>query len=164
LALELATFGYSFAHAIVRVNERQYTDVSGVSINQELTESAIYGTDARPLKRSVGQLQMGQGQLQFSDMGEGIDFFKSLGDEPFMALWTLDYAMAKPDGSFRSIECLSCRITSLGIEHATGSEGLGMTFPFSFLQCKIDGKDFLLSPKNILQGALNIGQNLVNLL
>ncbi len=146
------------------VNERQFTDISGVSINQELTESAIYGTDARPLKRSVGQLSLGQGQLRFSDMGEAIDFFKALGDEPFMALWSFDYSLTKTDGTFRSIECRSCRITSLGIEHEAGTEGLGMTYPFSFLQVKIDGVDLVLSPKKLLQTALSIGQNLANLL
>jgi hypothetical protein len=39
-----------------------------------------------------------------------------------------------------------------------------MTFPFSFLQVKVDGQDLVLSPKSILQAGLNIGQNLVNLL
>jgi hypothetical protein len=83
MAVELVQYAYSFSHAIVTANERQYTDISAVSISQELTESAVYGTDIRPMKRSVGQLSMGRGQLTFSDMGEAIDFYKALGDEPF---------------------------------------------------------------------------------
>lgn len=164
MALDLSGYAYSFSHAVVLVNERQFTDISGVSISQELTESAVYGTDARPLKRSVGQLALGQGSLNFSDMGEAIDFFKALGDEPFMAIWALDYSLTKPDGSFRSIECRACRITSFGIEHQAGAEGLGMSYPFSFLQARVDGKDLVLSPKSLIQAGLNVAQNLVNLL
>ncbi len=52
----------------------------------------------------------------------------------------------------------------LGIEHASNADALQMTYPFSFLQVKIDGKDLLLSPKALLQTGLNIAQNLANLL
>lgn len=164
MAVDLANYAYSFSHAIVTVNERQFTDVSAVSISQELSESAVYGTDIRPMKRSVGQLQMGRGQLTFSDMGEAIDFYKSLGEQPFLQLFALDYALSTPDGSFRSVECRSCRLASFGIEHQAGADALGMTFPFSFLQVKVDGQDLVFSPKSLLQAGLNIGQNLLNLL
>jgi hypothetical protein len=164
MAVDLQQFAYSFSHAIVQIDERQFTDVSGVSISQELTEGYVYGTDARPMKRSVGQLQAGRGQLTFADMGEAIDFFRALGDEPFMKIWALDYALAKPDGSFRSIECKSCRLQTFNIEHQAGGDALGMTYPFTFLQMKVDGVDFVLSPKSILQAGLSIAQNLVNLL
>jgi hypothetical protein len=164
MAIELGGYAYSFSHAIVRANERQFTDISAVSINQELTESAVYGTDARPLKRSVGQLSLGKGQLTFSDMGEAVDFFKALGDQPLMALWSLSYQLVKPDGSLRSIECASCRLTGFGIEHSAGADALGMTYPFSFLAVQVDGRDLVLSPKALLQAGINIAQNVVNLL
>ena len=53
MAIDHVNYAFSFAHAIVRVNDRQFVGVQSVSVNQELTESAIYGTDARPLKRTV---------------------------------------------------------------------------------------------------------------
>jgi hypothetical protein len=162
--LDYNNYAFSFSHAIVRVNERQFVGVQSVSVNQELTESAIYGTDARPLKRSVGQLSLGRGQLVFSDYQEGTDFFKSHGVEPFKALWALDYTLAREDGTTRSIECQSCRLTGFGIEHESGPDGLAITFPFSFMAMKVDGVDLFLSPKAIAQAAINIGQNLVNLL
>ncbi len=162
--LALESYAYSFSHALIRANERQFTDISAVSINQDLSESAVYGTDARPLKRSVGQLSMGRGQLTFAEMGEAVDFFKALGDEPFKAIWALSYQLVREDGSSRSIDCVSCRLTGLGIEHASNADALQMTYPFSFLQVKIDGKDLLLSPKALLQTGLNIAQNLANLL
>lgn len=164
MALDYTGFAFSFSHAIVRVNERQFSDISAVSINQELNESAVYGTDMRPLKRSVGQLQMGRGQLTFSDMGEAVDFFAALGDQPFLAIWEFSYQLVKTDGSLRSIDCVACRLTSLGIEHSAGAEALGMTYPFSFMAAKVDGRDLVLSPKALLQAGINIAQNVANLL
>ena len=164
MAIDYANYAFSFSHAIVRVNERQFVGVQSVSVNQELTESAIYGTDVRPLKRSVGQLGMGRGQIVFSDYQEGTDFFKSLGSEPFKALWAFDYTLAREDGTTRSIECQSCRLLGFGVEHESGPDGLSITFPFSFMAMKVDGADLLLSPKALAQAAINIGQNLVNLL
>lgn len=164
MAIDHVNYAFSFSHAIVRVNERQFVGVRSVSVNQELTESAIYGTDVRPLKRTVGQLGMGRGQLVFSDYQEGTDFFRNLGAEPFKGIWALDYTLAREDGTTRSIECQSCRLLGFGVEHESGPEGLDVTFPFSFMAMKVDGVDLLLSPKAIAQAIINIGQNLVNLL
>lgn len=164
MGLDLNGFAYSFSHAIVRVNERQFTDISAVSINQELQEAAVYGTDMRPLKRSVGQLQMGRGQLTFSDMGEAVDFFTALGDQPFLAIWDLSYQLVKTDGDLRSIDCVACRLTSLGVEHQAGADALGISYPFSFMAAKINGRDLVLSPKALLQAGINIAQNIANLL
>lgn len=164
MPLDLQNYAYSFAHAIVKVDDRQFTGVRAVTVNQELQEAAVYGTDMRPLKRSVGQLQMGRGQLVFSDYEEGTDFFAALGDQPFLRLWSLDYTLAREDGSTRSIECLSCRLTGLGIEHESGADGLSISYPFSFLAMKMDGRDLAISPKQVAQAAVSIAQNLVNLL
>lgn len=163
-ALDFNEYAYSFSHAIVRVNERQFTAVSAVSINQELSESAVYGTDARPLKRSVGQLSLGKGQLTFSEMGEAVDFFKALGAQPLMAIFALSYQLVLPSGSSRSVECSGCRLTGFGIEHSAGADALGMTYPFSFLNVQVDGRDLVLSPKALLQAGINIAQNVVNLI
>lgn len=165
MALNLAQYAYSFSHATLTVNGRQFTDISSVAISQDLREGAVYGTDVRPLKRSVGQLEMGKGTLTFSDFGEATDFYKALGDAPFMALWELNYVLAQPNGAaVKSIDCLSCRLTSFAVQHSANSEALGMSFPFSFLAAKVDGVDLALSPKALLQAGLSIAQNLANLL
>lgn len=164
MAIDHVNYAFSFAHAIVRVNERQFVGVRSVSVNQELSEAAIYGTDARPLKRSVGQLNLGRGQLVFSDYGEGTDFFQSLGSEPFKAIWALDYTLAREDGTTRSIECQACRLLGFGIEHESGPDGLAVTYPFSFMAMRVEGVDLVLSPKALAQAAVNVAQNLVNLL
>jgi hypothetical protein len=164
MAQDFLNYAFSFGHAIVRVNERQFLGVQSVNVNQELTESAIYGTDQRPLKRSLGQLSMGRGQLVFSDYQEGTDFFAYLGTNPFNALWALDYTLSREDGTTRSIECRSCRVLGFGVEHESGPDGLSITFPFSFMAMRVEGRDLTLSPKGIAQAAINIAQNLVNLL
>jgi hypothetical protein len=100
----------------------------------------------------------------FSDYQEGTDFFKSLGVSPFTALFTLDYTLQREDGTTRSIEAQSCRLLSFGVEHENGADGLEIQYGFSFMSMKVDGIDFVLSPKALLQAGLSIAQNLVNLL
>jgi hypothetical protein len=164
MPLDYQNYSFSFAHALIKVNERQFVGVRSVSVSQDLTEGVVYGTDVRPLKRSVGQLGIGRGSLTFSDYQEGTDFFKSLGSEPFKAIWTLDYTLAREDGTTRSIECQACRLVTFGIEHESGPDGLEVQYGFSFMAMKVDGVDFVLSPKAIAQAAIGIAQNLVNLL
>ncbi len=158
MATDLFGFAYSFSHAIVRVNERQFTDIRAVTASQEVNEAAVYGTDARPLKRSVGQLQMGRGQLTFSDMGEAVDFYSALGDQPMMQPFQLTYQLTKPNGDAITIECISCRLTATTLDHSAGADALGMAFPFSFMKMQINGVDGILSP----QGIFNLGLNLAN--
>lgn len=164
MALDYTNYAFSFAHAIIKVDDRQFVGIRLVSVNQELTESAIYGTDVRPLKRSVGQLSMGRGQLVFSDYQEGSDFFRYLGDEPFKAIWTLDYSLAREDGTTRSIECQACRLLGFGVEHEAGADGLSVSYPFSFMAMRVDGVDFVLSPKGLVNAAIGVAKNLANLL
>jgi hypothetical protein len=146
-------YAFSFAHAIIRARDKQYVGIRSVSLNQDLTEAAIYGTDMRPLKRTVGQVQLGRGQLDFSDYEEGTDFFKNLGDSPLTQLWTLEYTLQKGDGTTRSIECRGCRLLSLGVEHENSAEALGITYTFSFMEMIVDGK-----PSFIAQVFQAIGQ------
>lgn len=164
MSVELEKFAYSFAHGILRVNERQFTDVNNVTVSQELTEAAVYGTDYRPLKRSVGQLSLGSGQLQFSDMGEAGDFYTALGDDPFMSIFSVTWQLARPPADIREFEALGCRLTRVGVDHSAGAEALGAVAPFSFLKLKVDGREFALDPKSLIQKGLNVGQALANLL
>lgn len=164
MAVDLNNYKYSFAHAIIRVGDRQFTGIRSVSVNQELTEAAVYGTGIRPEGRSVGQLQIGRGTLIFSDFGEGLDFWSYLAPQPLLALWDLDYALVREDGSTRSVECISCRLLGSGIEHESGPDALEVSYPFSFLAMRKDGFDTVLDAKQLANAALNVAQNLVNLL
>jgi hypothetical protein len=164
LAVDLQNFAFSFSHAILRVDDRQFVGVRSVSVNQELTESVIYGTDLRPLKRTVGQLQIGRGNLVFADYQEGTDFYGSLGSSPLTRIWNLDYTLQREDGTTRSVECQGCRLLSFGVEHENGPDGLEIQYGFSFMNMRVNGIDTVLSPKALLQAGLGIAQNVVNLL
>jgi hypothetical protein len=164
MAQDLEKFAYSFAHGILRVNERQFTDVNNVAVSQDLIEAAVYGTDIRPLKRSVGQMSLGQGQIVFSDLGEAFEFYKALGDSPFMTIFSVTWQLARPPADVRELEALGCRLTKIGVDHSAGADALGLVAPFSFLKLKADGREFALDPKSLLQGLINVGQALTNLL
>lgn len=157
-------FAFSFSHAVVKVNDRQFIGVDGVRISQDLQDSPVYGTSRAPIKRSAGQVSMGAGTLRFADYEDGTDFFKFLAPDPYMKLWTLDYTLVNEQGTVRSIECRACRLLGIQLDHQAGADAVGAEFPFSFLSLKIDGADVILSPAGIAQAVLGIAQNLVNLI
>lgn len=168
MARDLVNAALSFAHAIVRVDDRLYTGVRAVHVNQELNESAVYGTDIGPLKRSLGQVQMGRGQLIFSDTEDAFEFVSQLGASgpPFQKIWSLDYILAREDGLTKRVEALGCRITTLGLEHEAGADALEVSFPFSFLALRVDGQETALSPRTVLNAAVSAiaaGRGIANL-
>ncbi len=161
MAVDLNNFAYSFSHAQIRIGGKQFVGIRNVSVNQDLVESAVYGTDAQPIGRSVGRVEMGRGSITFSDFEEGSDFWESLGNQPLLAIWDLDYALVKDDGQVRSIACTSCRITSVGVEHDNGPDALEVAFPFSFLRLKINNIDGILDAKKLVNAAIDIAQNFI---
>lgn len=162
MAVDLVNYAHSFASAIIKVDDRQFSGIRSVNINQNLNEGVVFGTGIGPLKRTLGQLQMGQGQLIFSDYEDGTDFFAHLAPQPLTRMWTLDY-VTQSGQSIRNLECRSCRLLGLGVEHESGAEALGITYPFSFMALRIDGLDMALTPNGVAQAAIGIAQNLVNL-
>lgn len=136
-------FSYSFSHGVIKLKDRQFTAISNIKLQQDLEEAAVYGTSNKPLARSAGQLSMGEGTVQFADFQEGCDFLDSLGDKPMSKLFTADYALVREDGATRSIEALSCRLTSIGVDHEQGADALGIEYPFSFMIMKVNGKELI---------------------
>jgi hypothetical protein len=157
-------FAYSFSHGVVKVNDRQFTRISNVSVNQEVSEAPIYGTARGPLGRSAGQLGMGSGRLGFSDYKEGTDYLRFLGDDPLFKTWSLDYSLVLESGTVRSVECKGCRLLGLGVDHRPGAEALEIEYPFSFLSLKMDGADVVLSVGALLKLGVKLAQNVLNLL
>lgn len=158
--MALDQFAYSFQHAIVRAAGRQYIGVRNVSINQELNDNAVYGTSANPIGHSVGQVQRGRGALTFSDLGEGVDFWLNLAPQPFMALWDLDYSLAR-GGEIKSFSCTSCRLTGTGVEHESGPDGVEISYPFVFLRQQINSVDGALDVKQLANAAIDFAQSLI---
>jgi hypothetical protein len=160
VTIGLDRFAYSFSHAIVRVGGRQFVGLKNVTATQDLAEEAVYGTSVHPIGRSVGQIQMGQGSLTFSDFGEGSDFFESLGSQPLLSIWDLDYSLVRDDGAVKSIACQACRLTGQGIEHESGPGALEIAYPFSFLRMKVNNIDGALDAKQLINAAIDIAQNI----
>lgn len=136
-------FAYSFSHGVLKLKDRQFTAIGNVSLDQQLEEAAVFGTSNKPLRRSAGQLQLGEGTVLFTDLEEGTEFFDSLGDRPLMKIFAIDYSLVREDGKTISIEALSCRLKGFGVDHEQGAEALGIEYPVSFLMMKVNGKELV---------------------
>ena len=158
---DLNNFAFSFSHARISIGGKQFIGIKSVSVNQSIVEEAVYGTEAQPIGRSVGRIEMGRGSLTFSDFGEGSDFWQALGNQPYLGIWDLDYTLEKGDGSVTSILCQACRITGLGVEHDNGPDALEVSFPFSFLRMRVNNIDGILSAKQAINAAIDIAQNFI---
>lgn len=142
MAVDYENYAFSFSHAIIRLNETQFTAISAVSFSQDVEREAVYGTDRRPLKRSAGQLSLGEGSITFSDLEEGMSFYAALGENPSAALFSCDVTFSNENGDTRSFELLSCALSGISGDFEQGAEALGVEFPFSFMAVKVDGAEF----------------------
>jgi hypothetical protein len=144
MAVDYENYAFSFSHAIIKLNERQFTAISNVSFDQGVERSAVYGTDRKPLKRSAGQLQLGEGSVSFSDLEEGMEFYSALGTNPSAALFSCDVTFSNANGDTRSFELLSCALSGISGDFEQGADAMGIEFPFSFMAIKVDGSEFAL--------------------
>jgi hypothetical protein len=142
MAVDLEKFAFSFSHAIIKLQDVQFTGIKHISFKQEIHREATYGTSRKPQKRSAGQLGLGEGTLTFSDLEEGMQFFSALGDDPTLAIFTVDCTLTNEAGQTRSFECLSCCLNNFDGNFEAGAEALSLELPFDFMLLKIDGKEF----------------------
>jgi hypothetical protein len=142
MAIDYENYAFSFSHAIIKLRDRQYTAIGGISFSQDVERSAVYGTGRKPLKRSAGQLSLGEGTIQFTDLEEGMQFYSDLGDDPSVALFSCDVTFANENGDTRSFELLSCALSGISGDFEQGADAMGIEFPFSFLAIKVDGAEF----------------------
>ena len=133
-------FAYSFARAEITLNKRIYTAISSVSIDQPTEEGSVKGTSSRPLARTVGTMDLGEGTLTFSDDRERIDFIDDLGDGFREVIWDLTYVLRASNGQERKISCISCRVLGNPFEHEEGADALGGDISFSFMNHTVNGK------------------------
>ena len=142
MAVDYENYSFSFSHAIVKLNETQFSAIESVQFDQEIDRNAVYGTDRKPLKRTAGQLKLGTGTITFSDLEEGMAFYTALGDDPSRALFSCDVTFANENGDTRSFELLSCALGGIKGDFKQGADAMGIEFPFSFMAIKVDGKEF----------------------
>lgn len=145
------SFAFSFSHALLRVDNRLYTAIENIRLSQRLQEAAVFGTSRGPLRRSAGQLELGQGTLVFSDMGEAFDMIQSLSPDFLFRTFTVDYTLVNEQGDTRNIELRGSRFIGFDIDHSQGPDALPAEFPFSFLQMRVNGNELAISVAGILQ-------------
>lgn len=142
MAVDLEKYAFSFSHAIIKLQEVQFTGIKHVGFKQDIHREATYGTSRKPQKRSAGQLGLGEGTLTFSDLEEAMQFYTALGADPSLALFSVDCTLTNEAGQTRSFECLSCALTAFEADFEAGAEALHLDLPFDFMNLKIDGKEF----------------------
>lgn len=143
MAVDLEQYAFSFQHAIIKLQDRQFDAISNISFSQDIERSAIYGTARAPLKRSVGQVSLGEATVTFSDLDEALTFYDALGDDPSLATFSADVTFANEVGRVRSFELLSCALGGISGDFEAGADAVGMEYPLSFMRIKIDGKTFV---------------------
>jgi hypothetical protein len=145
MALDLERFAFSFSHAIIKLQDVQFTGIKHIGFKQDIHREATYGTSRKPQKRSAGQLGLGEGTLMFSDLEEAMQFYNALGDDPTLTLFSVDCTLTNEAGQTRSFECLSCCLSAFEGDFEAGAEALSLNLPFDFLLLKIDGREFARS-------------------
>lgn len=135
-------YAFSFSHAIIKANDQQFIGIRGIQFNQDIDRAVIYGTSRKPLKRSAGLLQQGEGTITFSDVEQAMQFIASLGDDPSLATFSIDCTLSNEAGQVRSFECVSCSLAGFTANFESGADALSLEVPFDFMILKIDGKEF----------------------
>ena len=135
-------FAFSFSHAIIKANDRQFIAIGNITFDQTIDRGAVYGTDRRPLKLSAGQVSVGTGTITFSDLQEAMDFYASLGDNASAKRFTVDVTFANEAGQVQSFELRGCCLSGISGDFANGADPMGLDMPFSYLETRVNGKAF----------------------
>lgn len=134
-------FALSFVSGELTMNGRIFTGISNVSIDQPTSEGSINGTKVKPIKRTKGKMEMGDGSVTFSDEEERLEFIESLGDGFRDKIWGLVWTLKNErTGKVYRNECDACRVLSNAVDHGEGEDALGGDIGFSFMDHKINGK------------------------
>lgn len=136
---DLEGFGYSFSRAELSLSRRIYTAITNVSFDQPTTEAAIMGTRPWPLKRTEGNMDIGEGTLTFSDEAERILFITSLGNGWRKIIWQLSWVLTARAQPPVKLACFGCRVLGNPVAHEQGEAALGGDITFSFMFHTING-------------------------
>lgn len=143
MSVDLESFAYSFSHAIIKVANRQFTEISNVTFSQNIERSAVMGTLRKVLKRSAGQAQLGEGSLTFSDLKGAFDFYQTLGTDPSSVSFEIDVTLARDNNVSDSFLLQGCNVSSFSANFEAGADALGLEQAFTFMNLKINGVDFI---------------------
>jgi len=133
-------YAYAFERAELNAANRVLTALKSVKIDQPTEEGVVMGTRSYPLKRTPGNMGLGEGTMEFSDEEERQVFLDSFGDTYretiFSVKWILK-AKGKPNITYVAY---GCRVLNDGADHSQGSDALGGEVTFSFMSYTRNGK------------------------
>ena len=138
---------FSFDRGEIDINGRIFTAIENISTNQPIEEGVIFGAAAEPLQRTRGQLQMGEGTIEFSTIEEAMELVDLLGDGWQEKVFPISYTLVAPDNRTIAIVCNGSRLLDCEIDHSQGADGLPVSFPFSFMNRTINGKKSLVNQR-----------------
>lgn len=140
---ELEGFAFSFSHGKLKLDGVIYMGVSDISINQALEEGFVFGASQKVLRRSAGRMSAGDGTITFSDYELATEFLNGLGDKPLNKIFSAEWVLENESGVVKAVEAQACRMTAFNLSHSSGADALGLELPFSFLECKVNGKSLV---------------------
>lgn len=133
-------FAYSFQRAELSCGTHIYVAISNVSADQPTTEGVVKGTRPYPLATTEGEMDVGDGSLTFSDVGEWSRFLDDLGDGWRSKRWSLKWTLTAVGAPAIRKACQGCRVLSNPLDHSGGEEALAGEITFSFLSHTVNGK------------------------
>lgn len=136
-------FALDFGRLELDAAGKIYDRISNVSTSQPVEEGVIFGSKPRPIARTRGQMQIGDGTMEM-EFEQACQFIADLGDGWQEKLFTLSLTYRNSDGTVKKIVCTGCRLLDCELDHEAGADGLPASFPFSFMEREIDGKKALL--------------------
>lgn len=133
---------YEFSKCEIDLDGEIFSEgISNISHSQPIEEGVAHGAGSpEPQSRTEGQLGIGTGTIEWSDLGREQQFIDKLGDGWQTKTWnaTLTYtASGRPD---IKRELMECRLLDVDEQHAAGTDPLGGSMPFSFMSRKLNGK------------------------
>lgn len=140
--------GYEFSKAEIDAGGKLYTGISNVQHNQPIEEGVSFGASPVPQRRTTGQLQIGQGNLEWSDLGEAQEFIESLGDGWQEKEFKITVTYTCPGRPTIRRTLFQCRLLDVSEDHSAGPDVLGDSMPFSFMRRELNGKRALLDNRS----------------
>ena len=137
---DLEGFAYSFSRGELSLGRRIFTAITSVQVDQPTTEAAVMGTRPFPLKRTEGNMELGEGTVTFSDEAERMAFIDALGNNYRNQIWTLSWILTARGAPPVKIACQGCRVLSNPVAHEQGENALGGDITFSFMYMSVNGK------------------------
>jgi hypothetical protein len=133
---------YEFSKCEIDLDGEIFSEgISNISHSQPIEEGVAHGAGSpEPQSRSVGQLSIGAGTIEWSDLGRLQQFIDKLSDGWQEKTWnaTLTYTCRGRPDIKRTL--FDCRLLDDEEDHAAGADPLGGSMPFSFMRRELNGK------------------------